>query len=147
MELRFHLLCRLGIERNSYAASCLVVDFIEKFQQQGTSMVVGFTQNKDHAEIGELGRLSASMKKLEKDLKSTDKYKKEQYCNKLQKSNQRSLALIKTAMDIVVSVGLLQLAPKKVTLRVTGAFGFVSSLISCYHFNYIMASLTSLFNY
>lgn len=35
-------------------------------------------------------------------------------------------------MDIVVAVGLLQLAPKKVTPRVTGAFGFVTSLISCY---------------
>ncbi|MCD9644646.1 Peroxisomal biogenesis factor [Datura stramonium] len=83
-------------------------------------------------EIGELGRLSGSMKKLEKELKNTDKYKNEQYQIKLQKSNERSLALIKAGMDIVVAVGLLQLAPKKVTPRVTGAFGFVSSLISCY---------------
>lgn len=56
----------------------------------------------------------------------------EQYRAKLQKSNERSLALVKAAMDFVVAVGLLQLAPKKVTPRVTGAFGFVSSLISCY---------------
>lgn len=56
----------------------------------------------------------------------------EQYQSKIQKSNERSLALIKAGMDIVVAVGLLQLAPKKVTPRVTGAFGFVSSLISCY---------------
>lgn len=56
----------------------------------------------------------------------------EQYRSKLQKSNERSLSLIKAGMDIVVAVGLLQLAPKKVTPRVTGAFGFVSSLISCY---------------
>ncbi|KAA8520576.1 hypothetical protein F0562_014832 [Nyssa sinensis] len=83
-------------------------------------------------ELGEGGRLSASMKKLEKDLKNSDKYKDEQYRSKLQKSNERSLALIKSVMDIVVAVGLLQLAPKKVTPRVTGAFGFVSSLISCY---------------
>ncbi|XAR54092.1 hypothetical protein NMG60_11029097 [Bertholletia excelsa] len=83
-------------------------------------------------ELGELGRLSAAMKKLEKDLKNSDKYKNEQYRSKLQKSNERSLALVKAAMDIVVAVGLLQLAPKKVTPRVTGAFGFVSSLISCY---------------
>ncbi|KAF3641755.1 Peroxisomal membrane protein 11C [Capsicum annuum] len=83
-------------------------------------------------EIGELGRLSSSMKKLEKELKNTDKYKNEQYRSKLQKSNERSLSLIKAGMDIVVAVGLLQLAPKKVTPRVTGAFGFVSSLISCY---------------
>lgn len=56
----------------------------------------------------------------------------EQYCAKLQKSNERTLALIKAGMDIVVAVGLLQLAPKKVTPRVTGGFGFVSSVISCY---------------
>ncbi|XVF22627.1 hypothetical protein REPUB_Repub12eG0187400 [Reevesia pubescens] len=83
-------------------------------------------------ELGELGRLSASMKKLEKNLKNSDKYKNEEYRAKLQQSNERTLALVKAGMDIVVAVGLLQLAPKKVTPRVTGAFGFVSSLISCY---------------
>ena len=56
----------------------------------------------------------------------------ELYRAKLKKSNERSLALIKSGMDTVVAVGLLQLAPKKVTPRVTGAFGFASSLISCY---------------
>ncbi|GAB2290959.1 Peroxisomal bioproteinsis factor [Dionaea muscipula] len=83
-------------------------------------------------ELGELGRLSASMKKLDKDLKGCDKYKNEQYRAKLEKSNQRSLALVKAALDIVVAVGLLQLARKKVTPRVTGAFGLATSLISCY---------------
>ena len=39
---------------------------------------------------------------------------------------------------MVVAVGLLQLAPKTVTPRVTGAFGFVSSLISCYQ---VLASI------
>jgi hypothetical protein len=56
----------------------------------------------------------------------------EQYQAKLKKSNERTLALIKAGIDTVVAVGLLQLAPEKVTPRVTGAFGFVSSLISCY---------------
>ncbi|KAK9158429.1 hypothetical protein Scep_005003 [Stephania cephalantha] len=83
-------------------------------------------------ELAELGRLSRSMKKLEKDLKNTDKYQNEAYNDKLKKSNERTLALVKVGMDIVVAVGLLQLAPKKVTPRVTGDFGFVSSLISCY---------------
>ncbi|XP_054782972.1 peroxisomal membrane protein 11C isoform X2 [Prosopis cineraria] len=83
-------------------------------------------------ELGELGRLSASTKKLEKELKDSNKYKNEDYRAKLKKSNERTLALIKAGMDIVVAVGLLQLAPKKVTPRVTGGFGFVSSLISCY---------------
>ncbi|XP_073011472.1 peroxisomal membrane protein 11-5-like [Typha latifolia] len=83
-------------------------------------------------ELGELQRLSKSMKKLERELKHKDKYEDEQYQIKLKKSNERLLSLIKSSMDIVVAVGLLQLAPKKVTPRVTGAFGFVTSLISCY---------------
>lgn len=56
----------------------------------------------------------------------------EEYRAKLKQSNERSLALIKSAMDIVVAAGLLQLAPKKITPRVTGAFGFITSIISCY---------------
>lgn len=56
----------------------------------------------------------------------------EQYRGKLNQSNERTLSLIKAGIDIVVAVGLLQLAPKTVNPRVTGAFGFVSSLISCY---------------
>ncbi|CAN6484543.1 unnamed protein product [Victoria cruziana] len=83
-------------------------------------------------ELAELGRLSASAKNLEKDLKQNDKTKKEQYLEKVKKSKERSLALVKASIDIVVAVGLLQLAPGKVTPRVTGGFGFVSSLISCY---------------
>ncbi|KAK6939041.1 Peroxisomal biogenesis factor 11 [Dillenia turbinata] len=83
-------------------------------------------------ELGELGRLSASMKKLERELKDSDKYQNQFYQEKLKKSNERTLALVKAGMDIVVAVGLLQLAPKKVTPRVTGAFGLVSSVISCY---------------
>ncbi|XP_061340178.1 peroxisomal membrane protein 11D-like [Gastrolobium bilobum] len=83
-------------------------------------------------EVGELGRLSESMMKLEKELKNSNKYENEQYQAKLKKSNERTIALVKAGIDIVVAVGLLQLAPNKVTPRVTGAFGFVSSLISCY---------------
>ncbi|KAL4202985.1 hypothetical protein AMTRI_Chr02g266210 [Amborella trichopoda] len=83
-------------------------------------------------ELAELGRLSASIKKLEKELKHTDKHSNEQYALKLKQSNERLLALVKASMDIVVAVGLLELAPKKVTPRVIGAFGFISSLISCY---------------
>ncbi|KAJ8626443.1 hypothetical protein MRB53_019750 [Persea americana] len=72
------------------------------------------------------------LKKLEKDLKQTDKYQNDQYLKKLKQSNDRLLALVRSSMDIVVAVGLLQLAPKKVTPSVTGAFGFITSLISCY---------------
>lgn len=83
-------------------------------------------------ELGELGRLSGSMKKIEREIKNSNKYDNEQYQAKLKKSNERTLSLIKAGIDTVVAVGLLQLAPEKVTPRVTGAFGFVSSLISCY---------------
>ncbi|KAJ6832321.1 peroxisomal membrane protein 11D-like isoform X2 [Iris pallida] len=83
-------------------------------------------------EIAEIARINASMKKLEKELKQADKYKDEQYRSKLIKSNERLLSLVKASMDLVVAVGLLQLAPKTVTPRVTGGFGFISSLISCY---------------
>ncbi|OAY69457.1 Peroxisomal membrane protein 11D [Ananas comosus] len=82
--------------------------------------------------LAELHRLSKSMKKLEKQLKHADKYEDEEYRAKLKKSNERLLALIKLSMDLTVAIGLLQLAPKRVTPRVTGAFGFISSLISCY---------------
>ncbi|KAB1214439.1 Peroxisomal membrane protein 11C [Morella rubra] len=83
-------------------------------------------------EVGELGRLSAQMKKLEKELSDCEKYQNEQYRAKLKRSNERSLALIRASMDIVVAAGLLQLAPKKITPRVTGALGFATSLIACY---------------
>ncbi|WOL06274.1 peroxisomal membrane protein 11-5 [Canna indica] len=83
-------------------------------------------------ELGELGRLSASIKKLEREMKHADKYNDQQYLSKVKQSNERLLALIKSSMDIVVAIGLLQLAPKKITPRVTGAFGFITSLISCY---------------
>lgn len=56
----------------------------------------------------------------------------EQYQNKMKQSDERLLAVVKAAMDVVVAIGLLQLAPKKITPRVTGAFGFITSLISCY---------------
>lgn len=137
----------LGKSKNALLSTFL---FLDQFVWLGRS---GIDQNKERTELmgrislfcwmgssvcstlvelGEIGRLSASMKKLEKELKNNNKYDNEKYRAKLKESNERTLALIKAAMDIVVAVGLLQLAPKKVTLRVTGAFGFVTSLISCY---------------
>ncbi|XP_077234675.1 peroxisomal membrane protein 11C-like [Tasmannia lanceolata] len=115
---------RTGIYKNKERAE--LIGKISLFCWMGSSVCSSLI------ELAELGRLSASMKKLEKDLNKTDKYQNEQYKNKLKQSNDRLLALVKASMDIVVAVGLLQLAPKKVTPRVTGGFGFVSSLISCY---------------
>lgn len=95
-------------------------------------------------ELSEIGRLTLSIKKLEKELKQVKSGNKlqssafdygnlnDQYLSKLKQSNDRLLNLIKSSMDIVVAVGLLQLAPKKVNPRITGAFGFITSLISCY---------------
>ncbi len=117
-------LSRSGIYKNKERAE--QIGRISLFCWMGSSICTTLV------ELGELGRLSASMKKIEKELKGSNKHQNEQYCSKLQKSNDRSLALVKAAIDIVVAVGLLQLAPKKVTPRVTGGFGFASSLISCY---------------
>nr|ABK21108.1 unknown [Picea sitchensis] len=90
-------------------------------------------------ETSELGRLSISIKKLEKELKkikntsTVDQAKlEEQHRLKLKQSNDRLLGLAKASVDIVVAIGLLQLAPKKVTPRVTGGLGFITSLISLY---------------
>ncbi|KAK9170513.1 hypothetical protein Syun_002653 [Stephania yunnanensis] len=115
---------RTGIYKNKESTE--LIGRISLFCWMGSSVCASLV------ELAELGRLSRSMKKLEKDLKNTDKYQNEAYNDKLKKSNERTLALVKAGMDIVVAVGLLQLAPKKVTPRVTGGFGFVSSLISCY---------------
>lgn len=115
---------RTGIYKNKARAE--ILGRISLYCWMGSSVCTTLV------EIGELGRLSGQMKKLEKELKNTNKYQNEQYRSKLEKSNDRSIALVKAGLDIVVAVGLLQLAPKKVTPRVTGAFGFVSSLISCY---------------
>ncbi|XP_076942559.1 peroxisomal membrane protein 11C-like [Bidens hawaiensis] len=115
---------RAGIYKNKERAE--VIGRVSLFCWMGSSICTTLV------EIGELGRLSKSMKKLDKELKGSDKYKNEQYRAKLKISSERSLALIKATMDVVVAVGLLQLAPKKVTPRVTGAFGFTTSLISCY---------------
>ncbi|KAH7692410.1 Peroxisomal biogenesis factor 11 protein [Dioscorea alata] len=84
--------------------------------------------------LAEVKRLSSQIKNLEKDMKLNEKQeqKNEQYLSKVKQSNDRLLSLIKSSMDIVVAVGLLQLAPETVTPRVTGAFGFITSLISCY---------------
>ncbi|KAF8413099.1 hypothetical protein HHK36_001075 [Tetracentron sinense] len=115
---------RTGIYKNKERAE--LIGRISLFCWMGSSVCTTLV------ELGELGRLSASKKNLEKDLKNTNKYQNDQYLSKLKKSNERSLALVKAVMDLVVAVGLLQLAPKKVTPRVTGGFGFASSLISCY---------------
>ncbi|KAJ0235634.1 Peroxisomal membrane protein 11C [Hirschfeldia incana] len=115
---------RTGIYKNKERAELL--GRIALFCWMGSSACTSLV------EIGELGRLSASIKKLEKEIGNKDKHHNEEYRAKLKRSNERSLALIKAGMDFVVAFGLLQLAPKKVTPRVTGAFGFASSLISCY---------------
>ncbi|KAI9113060.1 hypothetical protein K1719_015992 [Acacia pycnantha] len=121
---QFVWLGRSGIDQNKQRTE--LMGRISLFCWMGSSVCSTLV------ELGEIGRLTASMKKLEKELKNNNKYDNEQYRAKLKESNERRLALIKAAIDIVVAVGLLQLAPKNVTPRVTGAFGFVSSLISCY---------------
>nr|AEX93433.1 peroxin Pex11 [Physcomitrium patens]PNR35120.1 hypothetical protein PHYPA_023019 [Physcomitrium patens] len=90
-------------------------------------------------EVAEITRLGSTTKKVENELKkaqgspSIEEMKlREQRKENLKKSRVRSLNLIKSGMDIVVAVGLLQLAPKTITPRVTGGLGFITSVISCY---------------
>ncbi|MQL89409.1 hypothetical protein Taro_021969, partial [Colocasia esculenta] len=140
-ELLFHsfYLERTGIYKNKERAE--LIGRISLFCWLGASTCTTLI------ELAEIGRLSTSIKKLEKELKKTDKiqhfsdlsnydllwlWQNEQYLAKVKKSNERTLSLVKASMDMVVAIGLLQLAPKKVTPRVTGAYGFLSSLISCY---------------
>ncbi|KAL0428933.1 UNVERIFIED_CONTAM: Peroxisomal membrane protein 11C [Sesamum radiatum] len=130
----------LGKSKNALLSTFLFLDQIVWLGR------TGIYKNKERTEL--IGRISlfcwlgssvcttlveafSINEEVGEELKNTDKNKNE-YRSKLKKSNERSLALVKAGMDIVVAVGLLQLAPKKVTPRVTGAFGFVSSLISCY---------------
>ncbi|CAD6341122.1 unnamed protein product [Miscanthus lutarioriparius] len=126
----------LGKSKNAMLSTFL---FLDQIVWAGRT---GIYKNKERAEF--LGRIAFYC--FLGSNTCTTIIENEQYRMKLQKSNERLLALI----DIVVAMGLLQLAPKKVTPRVTGAFGFASSLIACYqteqefHF-FFVASLGSCF--
>ncbi|KAH7692409.1 Peroxisomal biogenesis factor 11 protein [Dioscorea alata] len=116
---------RTGIYKNK--ARTEKISRISLFCWMGSSICTSII------ELAEVKRLSSQIKNLEKDMKLNEKQEKnEQYLSKVKQSNDRLLSLIKSSMDIVVAVGLLQLAPETVTPRVTGAFGFITSLISCY---------------
>lgn len=65
-------------------------------------------------------------------LKSWIFLQKEQRKENLKKSRARALNLVKSGLDILVAAGLLQLAPRTITPRVTGGLGFITSVISCY---------------
>eukprot|EP00245_Coleochaete_scutata_P015556 TRINITY_DN6989_c0_g1_i2.p1 TRINITY_DN6989_c0_g1~~TRINITY_DN6989_c0_g1_i2.p1 ORF type:complete len:260 (+),score=27.10 TRINITY_DN6989_c0_g1_i2:82-861(+) len=91
-------------------------------------------------EASEIARLIAAKKKAERDFRrqalqngtAADASLKDVYINTAMKSQERALGLIKSSLDIVVAIGLLQLAPKTVNPRLTGALGVITSLISCY---------------
>ncbi|KAK4805072.1 hypothetical protein SAY86_004889 [Trapa natans] len=90
----------LGKSKNALLSTFLFLDQVVWFHR------TGIYKNKEHAELigrislfcwmgasacttlvelGEIGRLSASLKKLEKDIKDSNKYKNEQYHAKLKK--------------------------------------------------------------
>ena len=48
------------------------------------------------------------------------------------KVGTHTLNYVKASVDVIVAFGLLQLAPKTVTPRVTGALGFITSVIALY---------------
>ncbi|CAK9209906.1 unnamed protein product [Sphagnum jensenii] len=82
-------------------------------------------------EVAEVGRLTVSTKKVESELKKAKGTGSIEE-GKLIETRERTLNLIKSSLDILVAVGLLKLAPRNITPRVTGALGFVTSAISCY---------------
>lgn len=61
-----------------------------------------------------------------------DLLQRQQQKENLIKSRERTLNLIKSSLDILVAAGLLKLAPRTITPRITGALGFITSAISCY---------------
>lgn len=56
----------------------------------------------------------------------------EQRAAHAKKFGTHTLNYVKASVDVIVAIGLLQLAPKMVTPRVTGALGFATSLVALY---------------
>lgn len=91
-------------------------------------------------EICELARLSHKIEKITRDLRQKGRSLgaedeaelKEKQLAAVLKSRDRQLSFVKSALDVVVAIGLLQLSPHTVSPRVTGGIGFITSLISCY---------------
>eukprot|EP00252_Welwitschia_mirabilis_P025803 TRINITY_DN820_c0_g1_i1.p1 TRINITY_DN820_c0_g1~~TRINITY_DN820_c0_g1_i1.p1 ORF type:complete len:243 (-),score=57.82 TRINITY_DN820_c0_g1_i1:310-1038(-) len=122
---------RTGIYKNKERTD--LISRISLFCFLGSNIVTSVIES------SELGRLALSIKKLEKELKQKKLLSKadrsdleQQRTQKLKQSNARMLILAKASLDTIVAIGLLQLAPKKVTPKVTGGLGFITSLISCY---------------
>eukprot|EP00850_Spirogloea_muscicola_P022189 SM000281S10757 [mRNA] locus=s281:117755:119428:- [translate_table: standard] len=90
-------------------------------------------------EVSEMARLSKAVARIEREIRmarespALDQIRLNQERKaKLAQSGERTLSLVKASLDVFVAIGLLQLAPKTVTPRVTGALGFITSLISMY---------------
>eukprot|EP00246_Nothoceros_aenigmaticus_P006617 TRINITY_DN19630_c0_g1_i1.p1 TRINITY_DN19630_c0_g1~~TRINITY_DN19630_c0_g1_i1.p1 ORF type:complete len:244 (-),score=36.36 TRINITY_DN19630_c0_g1_i1:208-939(-) len=90
-------------------------------------------------ELAELARLGGHNKRIDRELKQVvhGGSAEEERLNQLraanaQTANARTLNLVKCSLDLLVAAGLLQLAPRTITPRRTGACGFVTSLITLY---------------
>jgi hypothetical protein len=91
-------------------------------------------------EVAELSRVAVAVKKTAKELKRAKQSGAPDGVAKLKEdikayqtqSKDRALSFVKCGLDIFVAIGLLQLAPKSITPRVTGGLGLITSLISCY---------------
>ncbi|OAE19722.1 hypothetical protein AXG93_411s1280 [Marchantia polymorpha subsp. ruderalis] len=92
-------------------------------------------------EMAEISRTSIAVKKVEKELRKATNDNlavvdvqalKDERKSHYKKNKARTLNLVKSFLDLFVAAGLLQLAPKTITPRVTGALGLTTSLISCY---------------
>lgn len=91
-------------------------------------------------EAAEIMRLFGTLKKLDYKIRKAENDKDsleesnlvEAKSEQLSKLHSRSLNYVKNSLDILVGIGLLQLAPRHVNARVTGALGLITSLIACY---------------
>lgn len=124
----------LGKSKNFLMATYLALDHLVWAGR------IGIIKNK-HAEF--ISRVSlyfflggcacSSISELHKVVSILAKYREHGKTEVNQKKLYASvLGFVKSSMDVVVAVGLLQLASKRVTPRVTGALGFITSLITCY---------------
>lgn len=91
-------------------------------------------------ELCEIVRLQNKVKKAESDMRRIKDGPSSPEVSKLEedkraavaKQRERLLTYVKNSVDVFVGIGLLQLAPKTITPRVTGALGTITALIACY---------------
>lgn len=126
----------LGKSKNSLMATYLALDNLVWAGR------VGIYKNKQHTELVSsislyffLGGCACSSLSELLQLVWKSKEAKESTMSPEESQQQRythAVSFVKSSMDVIVAIGLLRLAPNRVTPRITGALGTITSLITCY---------------